>query len=184
MVSSPCAVMPKGSETAVPMVLEPTSNPRTRGLSSRAEPLSGSMEELYGADSQQHRGQAVAGRAECAQPSAARSGGSASAPAAKRLGAARHGARDDLRHLQFCRRNIGGDSGFRADRVRSGTVGGYSSAPRIPRAIAAGLAVVLLLAALLGVIYFGFNQASNLVDQLPKYAATIRAEISTLTSKQ
>src|SRR5437867_975874 len=35
MVSSPCAVIPSGSETATPILLEPTSRPRTLGCSSR-----------------------------------------------------------------------------------------------------------------------------------------------------
>ena len=54
---------------------------------------------------------------------------------------------------------------------------------RIPRAIAAGIAVALLLAALASVIYFSFNQASNLIDQLPRYSAKIREEVSTLARK-
>jgi len=54
---------------------------------------------------------------------------------------------------------------------------------KFPRPLAAGVAVVLLFGALLGIVYFGFNQASNLIDQIPNYSATIRDEISKLSRK-
>src|SRR5437764_1391571 len=37
---------------------------------------------------------------------------------------------------------------------------------RLPRSVAAAIAVMLLLAASAGVVYYGFNQAANLVEQL------------------
>src|SRR5205085_5944915 len=53
----------------------------------------------------------------------------------------------------------------------------------LPRSLAAGLSVFLMLAALGGLTYYGLNQASNLLEQLPKYAGTIRQDVAKLSRK-
>jgi predicted PurR-regulated permease PerM len=48
---------------------------------------------------------------------------------------------------------------------------------RLPRGLAAFIAVLLLLGALAGLVYFSYNQAATLAHELPKYAGTIREEV-------
>jgi predicted PurR-regulated permease PerM len=48
---------------------------------------------------------------------------------------------------------------------------------RLPRSIAAAIAVLLLLTVVGGTIYFSYNQASALLRDLPKYASKIREEM-------
>lgn len=52
---------------------------------------------------------------------------------------------------------------------------------RLPRWAASGMAVALLLAALAGLTYYGLNQASNLLSQLPQYSGQIRQKVSQIT---
>jgi predicted PurR-regulated permease PerM len=47
---------------------------------------------------------------------------------------------------------------------------------RLPRSLASAIALLLLLAALGGVIYYSYNQAANLLQDLPKYTSKIRQE--------
>jgi predicted PurR-regulated permease PerM len=47
---------------------------------------------------------------------------------------------------------------------------------RLPRSLAAAIAILLLLAALGGIVYFSYNQAMTLVHDLPKYATRVREE--------
>jgi predicted PurR-regulated permease PerM len=47
---------------------------------------------------------------------------------------------------------------------------------RFPRSLAAALAILLLLAALGGIVYYSYNQAATLVQDLPKYATKVREE--------
>ena len=54
---------------------------------------------------------------------------------------------------------------------------------RLPRSVAAGISVFLVLAALGAVAYYGVNQASNLLEQLPKYAGRIREDIARISRK-
>ena len=54
---------------------------------------------------------------------------------------------------------------------------------RLPRWLAAAIAVGLLIAALCAAGYYGFNQASNLLSELPKYSGKIRQNVSQITSK-
>lgn len=54
---------------------------------------------------------------------------------------------------------------------------------RLPRSIAAAVAVVLLLALLVGIAYAGFNQAATLAKDLPTYAATIQQDLSAFVRK-
>jgi predicted PurR-regulated permease PerM len=54
---------------------------------------------------------------------------------------------------------------------------------RFPRWLAAATAVFLLMAALAGATYYGFNQASRLVEELPKYTQEIRAKAAKLARK-
>src|SRR5579872_4698940 len=49
---------------------------------------------------------------------------------------------------------------------------------RLPRSLSAGIALLLLLAALCGIVYFSYNQATTLVHDLPKYASRVREEVS------
>jgi predicted PurR-regulated permease PerM len=48
---------------------------------------------------------------------------------------------------------------------------------RLPRAVAAALAVLMLMAAIAVVVYYSANQASVFLQDLPKYSGTIRQEI-------
>jgi predicted PurR-regulated permease PerM len=54
---------------------------------------------------------------------------------------------------------------------------------RMPRAVAAAIAVLLTCAAIGGMLYFGFNKASNLLEELPNHSAEIRRDFSKLTRK-
>ncbi|HZQ68318.1 MAG TPA: AI-2E family transporter [Terriglobales bacterium] len=54
---------------------------------------------------------------------------------------------------------------------------------RLPRGVAAAIAVVLLFAILAGVVYYSYNQASSLIEDLPKYTAQIRDHISKILKK-
>ncbi len=47
---------------------------------------------------------------------------------------------------------------------------------RLPRALAAAIAILLLVAAIVGTIYASYNQAATLVQDLPKYATRVRDE--------
>ena len=47
---------------------------------------------------------------------------------------------------------------------------------RLPRGLAAAIAILLLLAAVVGVVYVSYNQAVSLVDDLPKYTSKLREE--------
>jgi predicted PurR-regulated permease PerM len=47
---------------------------------------------------------------------------------------------------------------------------------RLPRSLAAAIAILLLLAALGGIVYFSYNQAMTLLHDLPKYASRVREE--------
>jgi len=47
----------------------------------------------------------------------------------------------------------------------------------LPRALASGIAVLLLIAAFLGTVYFSSNQALIFVQDLPKYTAKIREDV-------
>ncbi|HXU15557.1 MAG TPA: AI-2E family transporter [Terriglobales bacterium] len=53
----------------------------------------------------------------------------------------------------------------------------------LARSVAAAMAVCLLLAVLASITYYGVNQASNLVEELPKYADRIRQDIAQLSRK-
>jgi predicted PurR-regulated permease PerM len=48
---------------------------------------------------------------------------------------------------------------------------------RLPRAVAAFVAVLLLVAGIGGVFYFSFNQGVTLIHDLPKYAGKVREEV-------
>lgn len=52
-----------------------------------------------------------------------------------------------------------------------------------PRPIAAGVSVLVLVAALGAATYYGVNQASSLIEQLPKYTGRIRQDIAKLSRK-
>ena len=47
---------------------------------------------------------------------------------------------------------------------------------RFPRGLAAAIAILLLLAALGGIVYFSYNQAATLLQDLPKYVSKVRQE--------
>jgi predicted PurR-regulated permease PerM len=46
----------------------------------------------------------------------------------------------------------------------------------LPRSLAAAIAILLLIAALCGIAYFSYNQATTLVHDLPKYTSKVREE--------
>ena len=48
---------------------------------------------------------------------------------------------------------------------------------RLPRSMAAGVAILLLLGALAGIVYSSYNQATTLVQDLPKYTSKVREEV-------
>jgi len=47
---------------------------------------------------------------------------------------------------------------------------------RLPRSLAAAIAILLLLGALSGIVYYSYNQAAALLQDLPKYTTKIRDE--------
>jgi predicted PurR-regulated permease PerM len=47
----------------------------------------------------------------------------------------------------------------------------------LPRALAALIVVLLLMALLVGLVYFSYNEAATLAQDLPKYAGIVRAEV-------
>jgi predicted PurR-regulated permease PerM len=54
---------------------------------------------------------------------------------------------------------------------------------RLPRPVAAGIAVLLLLGLIGGVGYLGVNQISSLLEELPKHSSEIRRDISKVIGK-
>lgn len=54
---------------------------------------------------------------------------------------------------------------------------------RLPRAAAAGISAVLLLALFTGLAYLGVNQISNFLEALPQHSSDIRHDMSKLTGK-
>ena len=54
---------------------------------------------------------------------------------------------------------------------------------RVPRSASAGIAVMIMLAAMAGLAYFGVNKASNLLEELPHHASEIRRDLATITGK-
>src|SRR5262249_60508226 len=48
---------------------------------------------------------------------------------------------------------------------------------RLPRSLAAAMAILLMLGALCGIVYFSYNQAATLVQDLPKYTGKVRDEV-------
>jgi predicted PurR-regulated permease PerM len=48
---------------------------------------------------------------------------------------------------------------------------------KIPRGLGAFVAIALLLAALVGVVYFSYNEATTLLQDLPKYTTKLRDEV-------
>ncbi len=54
---------------------------------------------------------------------------------------------------------------------------------KVPRGLAAAIAVLLLLACVAGVFYASYNQAANFVQELPKYTRKAREEVSSLSRK-
>jgi len=54
---------------------------------------------------------------------------------------------------------------------------------RLPRALAAFIVLLLLLAAITGTVYYSYSQATTLVADLPKYTARIRDEIMRFRQK-
>jgi predicted PurR-regulated permease PerM len=54
---------------------------------------------------------------------------------------------------------------------------------RLPRSLAAGISVFLLLAVLGGLAYYSVNKAANLLEELPKYTGRIRQDVAKLSRK-
>lgn len=54
---------------------------------------------------------------------------------------------------------------------------------KVPRALAAAIAVMVLLACIAGTFYVSYNQAANFVHDLPKYTAEARREIARFNRK-
>jgi predicted PurR-regulated permease PerM len=48
---------------------------------------------------------------------------------------------------------------------------------RLPRSLSAAIAILLLLGALSGIVYYSYNQAATLVQDLPKYTSKLRDEV-------
>jgi predicted PurR-regulated permease PerM len=47
---------------------------------------------------------------------------------------------------------------------------------RLPRSLAAAIAILLMLGALVGIVYYSYNQATTLLQDLPKYTTKVRDE--------
>ncbi|HEX6897226.1 MAG TPA: AI-2E family transporter [Bryobacteraceae bacterium] len=59
----------------------------------------------------------------------------------------------------------------------------YCMRLRMPRSVAAGISVLLMLLLLGAAGYYGVNQAVNLLQELPKYSVRVRQEIAKISSK-
>ena len=54
---------------------------------------------------------------------------------------------------------------------------------RIPRALSAFVALAVLLAAIVATVYFSYNQAATLADELPKYTTQVREQLMRFRQK-
>lgn len=54
---------------------------------------------------------------------------------------------------------------------------------RFPRWVAAGIAVLLMLLVFCGIAYYGVNQVSSLIDDLPNYSGRLRAEAGKISRR-
>lgn len=54
---------------------------------------------------------------------------------------------------------------------------------RLPRGLAAAVALLLLLAAIVGTVYYSYNQAATLLQDLPKYTSKVRNDLTRLRKK-
>jgi predicted PurR-regulated permease PerM len=54
---------------------------------------------------------------------------------------------------------------------------------RLPRGVAAAIAVILLVALIGGIFYYSYNQAGSFIEDLPKYTAQIRDQVSKFLKK-
>jgi predicted PurR-regulated permease PerM len=54
---------------------------------------------------------------------------------------------------------------------------------RLPRGVAAAVAVVLLLALIVAVSYYSYNQGASFIEDLPKYTAQIRDQVAKFLKK-
>jgi len=54
---------------------------------------------------------------------------------------------------------------------------------RLPRGVAAAVAVLLLLVIVAGIVSFSYNQANNFLEDLPKYTSTIRQHVMQFRKK-
>ena len=55
---------------------------------------------------------------------------------------------------------------------------------RLPRSLAAAVALILLSGIMVGIIYYSYNQAATLFQDLPKYADKIREQVRTFDSRR
>jgi len=53
----------------------------------------------------------------------------------------------------------------------------------LPRSLAAAIALALLLAGIAGIVYYSYNQAATLVQQLPKYSDRLRQDVASFRQK-
>jgi len=54
---------------------------------------------------------------------------------------------------------------------------------RLPRGLAAAVALLLLLGAIVGTVYYSYNQAATLLQDLPKYTSKVRNDLARLRRK-
>ncbi len=54
---------------------------------------------------------------------------------------------------------------------------------RLPRWLAAAIAVMLLVAGTSALAYYGVNQMSSLIDDLPQYSGRVRAELTKISRR-
>jgi predicted PurR-regulated permease PerM len=177
-------VMPRGSETAIPMVFEPTSNPRIRGRRSvlAASSESEGTAELYVRRGLQELGYDTEMAAE--QPQLRGTPTLDAAVLQNNKAAKPHwaftavGVATLLAICYWCELVL-------AVTLVS-TLLAFILAPvmdrlvqmRLPRGLAAAIAVLLLLSMLGGIVYYSSNQALSFVQDLSQYTSRIREQVT------
>src|SRR5438309_8745455 len=186
MVSSPWAVIPSGSETARPMVFDPTSSPRIRGeCGFGSDPVGGEgTRQLY-----------VPCKIHELDYDTVMASDESQLTSKERATARRRQPRRP--HWALTVIGIGAILGFCywAELVLAvmlvSVLLAFILAPvvellmrlRLPRGVAAAVAVLLLLVIVSGIISFSYNQAANFLEDLPKNTSTIREQVMRFRKK-
>src|SRR5580700_7706315 len=185
MVSSPCAVIPSGSEIATPILLEPTSKPKTRprlrGRDVSADWVGSEGTRDYKPQRKNRKKDYDAGMATSEAMPETTSAPAVAPPVPPQR---RHWAMNVVGITGILALCYFGESVLVVMLVSMllafilAPIVDLLSYIRLPRGLAAAIAILLLLAALCGIVYFSYNQAATLLQDLPKYTSKVRDEAS------